>query len=70
MAERKLDHIKWLFFVLYFVHVPFEQGIPCLLEASNTTTGTILLQVVILRGSKKGHNLCHMGSLRLSIMST
>ena len=32
---------------LWLVYLPFEQGIPCLLEASKTTTGTILAQVAI-----------------------
>ena len=41
--------------------MPFEQGIPCLLEASNTTAGTILAQVVILGCSKKDHNLVPHG---------
>ena len=54
------------FFVLWLVHLPFGQGIPCLLEASNTTTGAILAQVAILKCSKKGHYLGHMGRLRLS----
>ena len=39
----------------------FEQSLPCLLEASNKTTGAILAQMVNLRYSKKAHNLLPRG---------
>ena len=56
------------FLVLRLVHLPFEQGIPYLLEQlSNKNNGTILAQVSNLRCSKKGHNsVPHGYSLRLT----
>ena len=61
IAELKLDHIERLFFSLWLAHLRLQQGIPCLLEASNKTTGTILSQVVNLRCFKKAHNFVPHG---------